>query len=538
MSSVQRSRRETIASALAAVPAYGLNWDDLPVRKGKSEGFDVIVIGAGLGGLSCAAACVRQGFKPLVIEKHNKPGGYATAFRRPGGFVFDASLHSTVVGERNGVRNLILGCPEITGIEFVPHRSLYRAIYPDHDVRAPFRDVPGYIRTLVQSFPKEEAGIRALIDDMRGVASDIAKYSTGSVNAMRVPVELPHLYRSTGMTWGQMLAARVKDPRLQSILSALWSYYGLPPSRLASFYYALPTYQYLSQGGYYPKGRSQKISDALAAFIAARGGQVLLNTRVDKVLVKDGAACGVVAGGREYKARAVASNANPYDLFHSLVEGGAEHKDYLARMDRMTPSLSSFQVFLGLKRDLAGELKIGDTEIFVHPGYDSEEMYAAALAGDPQKTAIGLTLYDNLYPGYSPKGKNTLSLIALYGFEPWKKFEADYRAGNKAAYHAEKERIAGLYLQRAEKILPGLARAIEVKVIGTPLTNWRYTGNYHGAIYGWDQTLDNSGIRRLGYDTPVKNLYLAGAWTRPGGGYTAVLESGLDCFARLAKTLL
>lgn len=70
-------------------------------------------------------------------------------------------------------------------------------------------------------------------------------------------------------------------------------------------------------------------------------------------------------------------------------------------------------------------------------------------------------------------------------------------------------------------------------LIGTPLTNVRYISNYRGAIYGWDQTLNNSGQNRLLYNTPVKNLYLSGAWSRPGHGYRAVVSSGLDCFAEI-----
>ena len=60
------------------------------------------------------------------------------------------------------------------------------------------------------------------------------------------------------------------------------------------------------------------------------------------------------------------------------------------------------------------------------------------------------------------------------------------------------------------------------------------TGNDRGAVYGWDETLDNSGDRRVGHRTPVQNLYLDGAWTRSGHGYGAVIQSGLECFAEVA----
>jgi len=89
--------------------------------------------------------------------------------------------------------------------------------------------------------------------------------------------------------------------------------------------------------------------------------------------------------------------------------------------------------------------------------------------------------------------------------------------------------MADILIRRVEeKLLPGLSGVIEVKEIGTPLTNIRYTSNYRGAIYGWDQTMNNSGPTRCPHHTPVKNLYLTGAWTSPGHGYGAVIPSGLD----------
>jgi phytoene dehydrogenase-like protein len=542
MSENKWNRRQAIQSALALVPGAGLDWNSLPAAQTGQPGanqFDAVIIGAGLGGLSCAAAFARQGYKPLVIEKHDKPGGYATTFRRPGGFVFDVSLHSTTIGERAGIHNLIPGFPEITDVEFVPHRTLYRAIFPNHDLRVPPQDVPGYIKILAGHFPAEEAGIRALLDDMKGVTADISRLSSsgGKIDMSRFAQDYPHLLRAASSTWGAMMDAHIKDPRLKAIVSALWGYYGLPPSQLASFYYALPTYGFLSQGGYYPKGKSQKISDALASFITSRGGKLLLNTEVVKVLTRDGTAHGVrTADGHEYTAKAVIANSSPHHLFHSMLDDESRAKEYQARMDRWSVSLSAFQVFLGLKKDLAGALRIPETEIFCEPGYDPEAGYQAALSGDMTNPSVGITLYDNLYPGYSPKGKNTISLITLQGFEPWKKYEADYRQGKKDAYRAEKERIASILIRQAEKVLlPGLSKAIEVQEIGTPLTNWRYTGNYRGAIYGWDQTLDNSGQRRASFTTPIRNLYLAGAWTRPGGGYSAVLSSGLQCFAEVTR---
>lgn len=535
-------RREFIMSLLATIPVITLDWASFPKLANANPGegkFDAIIIGAGLGGLSCAAAFTRQGFKPLILEQHYRAGGYATTFERPGGFVFDVSLHSTTVGERDGIHNLIPGLPEITDVKFVPHPNLYRVIYPDYDIRVPQKDLAGYIDILTGHFPDEKQGIKGIFEDMQGVSKDISKLSSarGQIDMTKFPVEYPYLFKSYGKTWGDMLDERIKNPKLRAIISTLWLYYGLPPSKLASIYYAMPTIGYLEDGGYYPIGRSQNISNAMVKFIEERGGKVMLQNHVEKILVKDHSAYGVrTDDGKEYTAKVVVSNANAYDTFHTMMEEDEFLKDYLMRMNQLSISLSSFQVFLGLKKDLIGEIGITDTEIFYETGYDIEAGYKTALDADIENAGYGITLYDNIYRGYSPEGKNTINIISLQGFDHWKKYEADYWKGNKTAYLAEKERMADILINMAEKtLLPGLSKAIEVKEIGTPLTNVRYTGNYRGAIYGWDQTLDNSGPRRLPHTTPIKNLYLSGAWTSPGHGYGGVLWSGLECFGEIMK---
>jgi all-trans-retinol 13,14-reductase len=536
-------RRDFIRTVLSAIPFTVMDWSSFPTGEGsnaRDDKFDVVIIGSGLGGLSCAAAFARQGFKPLILEKHDKPGGYATTFSRPGGFVFDVSLHSTTVGERNGIRNLISGFPEIGDVEFVPHPVLYRAIYPDYDIRVQQKDVAAYVKTLSGLFPEEQSGIQGLIDDMKGVSDDIQKLSRarGQVDMSQFSMEFPHLFQCFDKTWGQMMDVRIRNPKLRSVISALWGYYGLPPSKLASFYYALPTLQYLQEGGFYPIGKSQKISNALVKFIEERGGRILLNTEAKQILTKDHAAYAVkTVDGTEYAGKVIVSNADAFHIFQSMANEAHFLMDYFAQMDKFSVSLSCFQIFLGLKDNLVGKIGIKDTEIFYNTEYDIENSYEESLKARLDNGGYGMMLYDNLYKGYSPDGKNTLSIMTLQGYEHWKEYESEYFKGSKGRYNAEKERMAEILIKKVDRtLLPGLSSAIEVKEIGTPLTNLRYTGNFHGAIYGWDQTPTNSGNRRLPHKTPIKNLYLAGAWTRPGHGYGAVLGSGLECFSEIMKT--
>ena len=535
-------RRDFIKKVLGGIAFLSLDWQIFPKGFGNILGeneYDAIIIGSGLGGLSCAAAFAKQGFKPLVIEQHSKVGGYATTFMRPGGFEFDVSLHSTTVGERNGVHNLIPGFPEIEEVEFVPHPNLYRLILPDYDITVPQKNITAYINNLIELFPEEKTGIEGIFEDMKGITNDIEKYSAagGKINMNTFANDYPYLVKGFNRPWGSLVDARITNPKLKAIVSSLWGYYGLPPSKLSPYYYAMPTYSYLRSGGYYARGKSQKISNAFEKFIEEHGGKVMISSRVEKILTKENTAYGVATeDGKEYTAKVVISNANTFDTFNKMLDDKSAMKDYLARMEHLSVSLSCFQVFLGLNKDLVKETGIKDTEIFYNTGYDPDADYETMRKADIENGGYGMMLYDNVYKGYSPEGKNTLNILTLQGFDHWEKYKDDYFNGNKEEYNKEKERMADILIDKAEKmLLPGLRDAIEVKEIGTPLTNIRYTSNYKGAIYGFDQTLDNSGNTRLGHSTPVKNLYLSGAWTSPGHGYGTVIYSGLQCFAEVMK---
>ena len=218
-------RRDFLKCILGGISMIAFDWSSFPRAVNaytEKDQFDAIIIGSGLGGLSCAAAFARQGFKPLVLEQHNRPGGYATTFRRPGGFVFDVSLHSTSVNERNGLYNLIPGFPEITDVEFLPHPNLYRVIYPDYDIRVPQKNLKEYINILNGRFPEEKEGINGIIDDMQGLSRDIQKISNarGNVDMSQFPVDFPYLFKCYNKTWGQMVDERIQNPKLKAIISA------------------------------------------------------------------------------------------------------------------------------------------------------------------------------------------------------------------------------------------------------------------------------------------------------------------------------
>jgi prolycopene isomerase len=336
-------------------------------------------------------------------------------------------------------------------------------------------------------------------------------------------------------TLADFIGEYVEDPELQHVLSALWGYYGLPPSKLSGFYYAVATGDYLKNGSYYIKNRSQDLSDAIADAIEAAGGKIIYDTAVERILLKNGHVSGVeLSDGETLPAHAVVSNASALTTMTRMLPPEGVPADYMDRLKNYKPSISSFIVWLGLNQEIGDQLKAFSTHVSSGHGADAD--YGACLRGDIERTGFGVCVYDNIFEGYSRPGTSTLQLLSLCGYEPWRRFEADYRAGNKTAYRMEKERWTNTLIKRAEAaLIPGLSEMIEVKESATPLTNRRYTGNTDGAIYGFEQSMDNAYMNRISNRTPVKGLYLAGAWGDPGGGFTGAFRSGQSAFQSLME---
>jgi prolycopene isomerase len=540
------SRQEFLKLVAASTAALAIDWNKLEALAaeiGPREDLPVVVIGGGLGGLSAAAHLARRGFPVTLVEQHFKPGGYATSFERANGkFVFDVSLHAT--GSAQGSLRPVLEGAGVAGkVETIELPDLCRIITPDHDLTWPQRDPEAIVAQLVQLFPQESDGIRGFFDYMLGILDEAMKPFDRDSWWDRLTFPLTHrkMWGIRNKTLADVLDEDVHDASVRSILSTFWGYYGLPPSRLSGFYYCIATAAYMRFGGHYIKQRSQDLSDALLESIRENGGQVLLGTEATGITLKDGAVTGVaLREGSELDAKAVISNASVPATMQMLAEASArgdypeEAADYLERLATYRPALSTFIVWLGLNQEIRGEIE--GYEIFVDQGNDPEQAYQAALACDPTGNSLGVTVYDNAFEGYSQPGTSTVAVLMLSGYEPWRRFEADYFAGRKDEYRREKDRIAQALIERAEQlVIPGLTSMIEVMEAATPLTNVRYTRNPEGSIYGYEQSLANSFMTRLAITTPFKGLYLASAWSNPGGGYEPCLGSGVSAVTALMR---
>jgi prolycopene isomerase len=535
------SRRVFLTISAMTVASLALDWKKISAyaaKMGPRSNYPTVIIGAGLGGLCCGAYLAKQGVPVTIIEQHNKPGGYATSFDREGGkFTFEVSLHGTSVNN-NATARILEDLGVLSRLQLVELQEVYRLKTPDMDISVPQKDPEAYIRLLTKHFPAEKDAIGRFVQQMLGLAEEVDRLhkKKGKFFKPIFPIQYRKMWKIRNKTLADLINDYVSDPRLKDTLAALWGYYGLPPSKLSGFYYANATGGYLKNGSYYIKQRSQDLSYELAEVIQKSGGQIIYETSVEKVMIKNGVVDGVLlSGGNVLPAKAVVSNASAIITFKKLLPPKALPAEYLKRLENYRPSLSTFIVWLGLNTELRGKIK--GYSIHVSSGHGAEADHQSCLKGDIEHGSFSVTIYDNAFDGYSSPGTSTLMLLFLCGYEPWRRYEHDYKTGNKTAYYEEKNRWTDILIRRAEKmVVPGLSSLIGVKEAATPLTNWRYTGNTEGAIYGFEQSMKNSYMTRISNETPIKGLYLAGAWGNPGGGYPGVLRSGQLTFEKLMES--
>jgi phytoene dehydrogenase-like protein len=508
--------------------------------------FDVIVVGAGTGGLTAAALLAKRGVSVLVVDSHYVPGGNASVFHRPH-YTFDVGLHYLGDCGPGGTVPRILhaaGAHDVTFNELDPE-GFDTICLPDCTFRVP-KGIDAFRARLIARFPGERRGIDRYIEAIRGIGSlpgmrgGIAEVAT---TLWRARLGL----RYAGSTVQRFLDSCTRDEQLRAILTAHNGTYAEPPSRASFAVHAVVTAGYLG-GAYYPAGGGQAISDALVEAIEAHGGHVLLYSTATRIVVEGSRVTGVAIesrrlGRRIAQAPVVLSDADLKRTMLDLI--GPSHLkartlDKIRRYE-MAPALGI--VHLGLARDFRLE-GVPRTNFFVHPSYDQELVYAEARAGrfleaPPCFISIA-TLKDPGNAALAPPRHTNMQLISVVPSQP-EAWGADQNAVASGAYHHvaayedAKRRFAERLVATAERRFPGLSRDIAYMEVSTPLTHSRFTHSTGGTSYGLANIPSQTLWRRPRTATEIGGLYLCGANTMTGHGIVGTMWSGVMAASQVVR---
>ena len=481
--------------------------------------YDVIVIGAGMGGLTAAALLAKKGFKTLLLEKEDQVGGYAVSFKRQG-FLFDATgafvggCHEG--GEFFQILNEI-GAHE--AIEFIPIHHVQN-IYPGFKIHLRPGGFHSFTQALFDLFPKEEKGLKTYLSMVKRIGEEIKSYSEiTTLKRILFPFYFRNLVRYHRSSHQTILDSLFRGEEIKMALHSLPV--TEPPSRLSFLFLAVMINKALIEGVFYPKGGMGKISEAMVNAFLRSGGELHLQTEADQILTREGRVEGVrTKEGKTFRAPLVISNINPNLTVKMLpVE---VRRLFAKKWSHLEYSLSCFVLYLATDLDL----KQMGLPYFTYLRLlsDLEEEDRILRKGEiPQNPTLMVSIPTMLDSSLAPPGQHILSVLVNVPYH----YQETWGGGDFEKYHHIKEDFSQRILHQLEsKLIPDLRSHLLFYEAATPLTLERYTGNEMGAMYGLASTPQQVGNLRPPHQTPIPGLFQVGHYTRPSHGIVGASLSG------------
>lgn len=479
------------------------------LRREPDPTYDVVIVGAGIGGLVTANLLAKEGLRVLVVEQHYMVGGYCSTFRRAG-YTFEAATHFyPLLGNPETLTGRLLeeiGC-QTEWVRMDPVDTFHLPDGSRFDVPA---DYDTYLAKLHAEFPHEREALDSFFAAVRECyLHGLLVYFRGR------PIErAPALAPYRDLTLREALDRWFRDEKLKLVLAADCPHWGSRPERISFVFDSMLRLSYFL-GNYFPKGSSQAFVDDLALRLEEKGGHVLTSAYVRRIRVERGQAQGVdltVLRGpfarRTFPiaAGAVISNADLLLTLEKLV--GPEHVDpeVLAGIWSLRPTFPCWLTHIGLQG-------VAPEALAAAQGYywDFWEMDRVGIDALRFKLFVP-TLYD---PDLAPPGGQILIVQKV--------LEMDY--GAVTDWEAHKAEVEGDIRANLEKVLPGILDHVVIWMSASARTSWRFSLNQGGAMLGWEMSPDQLGEARPALESPIRNLFFVGHWTRPGGGVTPVLVS-------------
>jgi len=493
--------------------------------------YDVVVIGAGNGGLAAACKVLKEGKTCLLCERHNIPGGFATSFVR-GRFEFEASLH-----ELNSIGTDPINNPGTLAkvwqdlgvfdkIDLVQISNCYRLISIDDkiDFTMPI-GIENIVNACKDLCPDAEKHVRRFIAICKNCADAMTYF--GQCHGKPDPEVLKTTYLDY-MMFGEYSFNQVYDAIhfpdiLRKIFNGYWSYLGSTGDEMCMAHYGNMIYKYFVNGAVVPMRRSHEMSLAMETRIHELGGDIYFNNEVTKILLdKEGHVNGVrLASGEEISTRHVIANMSPHFVYSKLIDNPPEKALKLTNYRKL--GARGITIFLGLNKS-PEELGINDHSYFVYQNCDTVATHKEM--GKLIHTAGQATVcLNHVVPNASPKGTTILYMTTLCTTDAWSNVkEEDY-------YKVKEEMAKAIIKQFEDNVHVNLHDHIEEIAIATPETYARYCGHPQGVIYSYRaQGTDNlmARVQMINDDAIIPGLRIGGGAGERSLGFSSAYVSGYN----------
>lgn len=439
--------------------------------------YDVIVVGAGNAGISAALALAQQGVKPLVLERHNMPGGCASSFVR-GRFEYDVSLHALYY-KAQGFQSVWEGQMDIhPDLAEIPARLTFS--YLEEDGSANSKVYPLGVQNFLAEFEKNNPGCGAKMGEYLSTCGQVLQGAAFMQSPEYTPELLaerfPAFVKYGRMTAQQAIDAMELPPAVRRYLGAFWWYVGSSVENYSFPLFAGITFGVIQMPMYYPHYTCHGYLAIMEKKIRELGGEIWFNTGVTEILVEDNKVKGVKTDkGDTLLCDRVITNAGPRVVFEQLIKSGVPRQaEFLEEQKNIRENYSFVCVFLGLDAS-AEELGITCHHLFFTDADDPAVTYEASgtLHGP---FAMGGLCPNVTFPDFSPEGTCVLSLsVGIQGFA--------LEGLSQEEYFKEKQRIAHEIIESASRHLGvNLFDYIEEIEVSTPATLARYANLRNGSL--------------------------------------------------------
>jgi all-trans-retinol 13,14-reductase len=473
---------------------------------GKKD-YDLIIIGAGLSGLSTGMMWQKNttGKRTLILDKNGYPGGYSTAYERQG-YVFETTQLFPDIIDILEYLDIDIELKQYEG-NFMRRLVVHGDQVDEYKIPAGAGNFKEY---LMNRFPEDAKKISSLMDYSVDLFKQVRKLKANSrlKDKLKIPFQAPKVVANLNRTYSGLLDKfGITNPKLREVMETFTSFSGVPSDRASSI---MATGAMLSSMTrcFRPYGFFDEFPAEMARLFQERGGEILFEGNVEKIVVEDGKATGVHVKGMDGTIRGatIVTTVDPMLAMHTLV--GDEHlpASYVERLDNTIMSVSSINVALGLDDQIdMHALDLDYPYNVVSTGLGTaEKLFEGFLEGD-QAFSEDCFHMAVICPSLTTGAKNTVTLrctpFAMNHWQEWIQKDHD-------RYVKEKNAWAEFFIGIAEKyFIPGLTKHIVVKDVATPATYARYSGSPSGSLYDMASLVTQFGPKRLPMTTPVKNLY-------------------------------